>query len=1121
MRVDASSESDGVIEWTNGQTGAVAGKFNNYNFAEQPHAMDVQSSGPAFPDGSITKITYHNFLTYDDVVCIPGPHLNVIIGTNGAGKSTVICGICLAVGGSPKVLGRSERMGDYIKHRRDEGFVEVHIADSRKGEQSIKVLLQRPSSCTYFINGTRTTQRAVRDFVASYNIQIDNPCTFLAQDKVKSFSEQSSVELLMNTERAGNPALLETHENLIKKKKHESVFIQDARLIQQRLHCIEGEIEALLPRVENYKKKESLRTKIKVLQKKKAVLDFKESEGHFSIEEAAMDELQAKVKEQEKQVQQLKKKAEKETTLEEEYHKMHADIERQMRIKRDDLCTMRNINLYDEKVALFLVFVSNLRYFYVRDASERFKRLKTQSDNWEKEMDQMKRQVDRIRENVADARKELEGYEEFRREAVEKTQKYAEEDENLCRLEDEVTFEEKRLSDEINRLRDREKRISQAMEGRLRILEGMRCNMADEAWRWYEQNREKFRYPVYVPILHTTVPNTESAMLLENLIAIRDFPMFIFGCKADEAILTDQRHKWKLNSTVVPSEQVDISSLRTVLSPEMKKFGFNRFAVDLFTAPDVVKQYLCNVARLHQVPIGSSKTNDAYEAIKTAFVNTPFRLYLTDRYRVQFTVSKYGSHEIIGQQSELRMPARIFVAHSSNFDESKKLDAEKQDLRSKEKELYNRRTQLKEVRATLQKEKEALKCDQLEWRNRRDNLVNLERSLSSRESKLESLSAGRPDIEHARAALNEAKTNASREVHKMVLKMLTKMGQLRAIYVDDSLLRIALQGLRETLSKAESQLHDAQQKLQDNLALLEGRATRFREVMRELARAKEVLQEQCGISTIDPDKITQEEGNILEQLEKLFVQKKIPDDKEAVSRLLEEEKVKLDIASVDGSKDDVDRFESLSVEKVNLLERKQQQESTRESWKTTLIKEITNWKEPVEELIRNINVNYSKFFALLGCAGEVYLDIPEDPLNVSEYGIMIMVSFRAGERLRRLDHQVQSGGERSVSTMLYLLALQELCPVPFRCVDEINQGMDPVNERKVFDIMVDTLSGEGNLAKTQYFLLTPKLLHGLRFNRKVTVQIVHNGATLSENCRNWDPKHFLSIMQSRSNTCSR
>jgi chromosome segregation ATPase len=59
---------------------------------------------------------------------------------------------------------------------------------------------------------------------------------------------------------------------------------------------------------------------------------------------------------------------------------------------------------------------------------------------------------------------------------------------------------------------------------------------------------------------------------------------------------------------------------------------------------------------------------------------------------------------------------------------------------------------------------------------------------------------------------------------------------------------------------------------------------------------------------------------------------------------------------------------------------------------------------------------------------------------VSKYGVEIMVKFRATEKLRRLTAQVQSGGERSVSTMLYLMALQELCPVPFRCVDEINQG---------------------------------------------------------------------------------
>lgn len=41
--------------------------------------------------------------------------------------------------------------------------------------------------------------------------------------------------------------------------------------------------------------------------------------------------------------------------------------------------------------------------------------------------------------------------------------------------------------------------------------------------------------------------------------------------------------------------------------------------------------------------------------------------------------------------------------------------------------------------------------------------------------------------------------------------------------------------------------------------------------------------------------------------------------------------------------------------------------------------------------------------------------------------------------MKDLDAYHQSGGERSVSTMIYMLSLQELANVPFRVVDEINQ----------------------------------------------------------------------------------
>ena len=50
-----------------------------------------------------------------------------------------------------------------------------------------------------------------------------------------------------------------------------------------------------------------------------------------------------------------------------------------------------------------------------------------------------------------------------------------------------------------------------------------------------------------------------------------------------------------------------------------------------------------------------------------------------------------------------------------------------------------------------------------------------------------------------------------------------------------------------------------------------------------------------------------------------------------------------------------------------------------------------------------------------------------------------MVKFRDNESLRELTSHYQSGGEKSVATVLYMMALQELTQCPFRCVDEINQ----------------------------------------------------------------------------------
>jgi chromosome segregation ATPase len=113
-----------------------------------------------------------------------------------------------------------------------------------------------------------------------------------------------------------------------------------------------------------------------------------------------------------------------------------------------------------------------------------------------------------------------------------------------------------------------------------------------------------------------------------------------------------------------------------------------------------------------------------------------------------------------------------------------------------------------------------------------------------------------------------------------------------------------------------------------------------------------------------------------------------------------------------------------------------------------------------------------------------------------------------------LDSHRQSGGERAVSTIFYLMALQALARAPFRVVDEINQGMDPRNERLVHERMVAVAcadaapsardeDGEGSGAAgrvggSQYFLVTPKLLTGLRYHERMVVHAIYSGESMPD-----------------------
>jgi len=82
-----------------------------------------------FKKGSVLRVSMKNFLTYDASEVFPGPRLNVVLGPNGTGKSTITHAICLACCGSAATVGRSNDLKQFVKHGKqdEECYVEVDL----------------------------------------------------------------------------------------------------------------------------------------------------------------------------------------------------------------------------------------------------------------------------------------------------------------------------------------------------------------------------------------------------------------------------------------------------------------------------------------------------------------------------------------------------------------------------------------------------------------------------------------------------------------------------------------------------------------------------------------------------------------------------------------------------------------------------------------------------------------------------------------------------------------------------------------------------------------------------------------------------------------------------------
>nr|XP_009922062.1 PREDICTED: structural maintenance of chromosomes protein 5 [Haliaeetus albicilla] len=640
--------------------------------------------------------------------------------------------------------------------------------------------------------------------------------------------------------------------------------------------------------------------------------------------------------------------------------------------------------------------------------------------------------------------------------------------------------EEKRITDRLGQLNNIMNMKEENLKGKFRDTHS--------ALMWLRNNKDKFKKKVCEPMmLEINMKDNRHAKYVENHISSNDMRAFVFESQEDmEKFLVEMRdhQKLRVNAVCAPAES-HAESLPSRPIEELHRYGFFSYLRELFDAPHPVMSYLCSQYHVHDVPVGTEKTRNMIERV---IQETKLRQIYTAEEKYIVKVSAYTNLTFTTNTS---LREAQFLTSSVDTDERRQLENEQQDINNTLKSLDMHLTTLFERQKHLEHRDNELRQRKKELLERGNRRRQLESKIGVKYDSLRQLEEDAISLEdeyqQANVKIKEINTQKARLVTELMhhIKNCISLNILKADLVLQSTTVAAEKNrLESECNEGSVQLRAAEQRFCE----LDERKRLLTE------NCKELLKKAQQVCKLSPDQRLPKEFQTAFQA--------LPTTLEEIDAFLNEEKTRASCftglnASV------VEEYNKQIEEIQQLTEYLEEKKKELDNYKQNISQVKERWLNPLKKLIEQINGKFSNFFSSMQCVGEVDLHV-ENEEEYDKYGIRIRVKFHRSTELHELTPYHQSGGEKSVSTMLYLMALQELNRCPFRVVDEINQGMDPMNERRVFEMVVKTACKEST---SQYFFITPKLLQNLTYNDKMTVLFVYNGPFMLE-ANKWNLKSF-------------
>ncbi len=322
------------------------------------------------------------------------------------------------------------------------------------------------------------------------------------------------------------------------------------------------------------------------------------------------------------------------------------------------------------------------------------------------------------------------------------------------------------------------------------------------------------------------------------------------------------------------------------------------------------------------------------------------------------------------------------------------------------------------------------------------------------------------DLEAADAALGAARTerdqllNAQRQ-RQLSLERLDD--QQQALAGEEKRLQEAVQALSSAHSNWKQQQQELKtrrqtlEKQQQDLQARFGEQRRARDAAEaDVAKQRQQLQE----SQWNLERLRQDRQAIAEELRSGTI--RIRELEQALPDPLPELSEELRLAGLEALQNDLQQIQARmeALEPVNMLaleeleeleqrlgdlgERLEVLSQEREELLLRIETVGTLRQEAFMEVFEAVDGHFREIFASLSEGdGHLQLDNSEDPLE----GGLTLVAHPKGKTVRRL--AAMSGGEKSLTALSFLFALQRFRPSPFYALDEVDSFLDGVNVERL------------------------------------------------------------------------